>query len=110
VQAVLLHLVPGHSAGLRLPGSGAGSFGGSPEIRQGRAIPPPQPGAGQPGGTGTATAPDIRHLPGDGDRPGHGPVGGSGSARPVAGQGRAVGSWRAALLLSLGQGMTAPGG
>ena len=29
----------------------------------------PQPGAGQPGGTGTALAPSIRHLCGDRDRP-----------------------------------------
>ena len=41
-------------------------------------------------------------------RLGRGPVGGPGSARPMAGQGRAVGSWRPALLpaaASLGQGL-----
>lgn len=32
------------------------------------------------------------------DRPGRGPVGGPSSAVPMAGQGRAVGSWRPALL------------
>jgi len=47
---------------------------------------------------GTRTAPAIGHLPGDRDRQGHGPLGRPGSMGPMAGQGRAVGSWRAALL------------
>lgn len=47
---------------------------------------------------GNQGSPSIRHLPGGRARLGHGPVGGPGSAGPMAGQGRAVESWRLALL------------
>ncbi|KAK4823432.1 hypothetical protein QYF61_002118 [Mycteria americana] len=55
-----------HRTGQQLPG-----VGGSPGVRQGRAwqpgpVPPPQPEAGQLGGTRAAPAPGIGHVSGDG--------------------------------------------
>jgi len=71
---------------------------------------PTRAGPGSQGGTGAAPALAIRHLPGDGDRPrlDCGPTGGPGSAGPIAGQGRAVGScggWNGVL----GCGQAVPG-
>lgn len=74
---------------------------GPPWDRQGRTLqvssPHPSQGAGQPG-----AAPSIRHFPGDGL--GHRLTGGSGSAEPMAGQGRAVGGWNRGPTASLGRG------
>lgn len=58
----------------------------------------PQPGAGQPEGTGVAPVLGIGHL--SRDEPGHGLAGGP-SSWPMARQGRAVGSWRVTLLYHL---------
>ncbi|KAK4823434.1 hypothetical protein QYF61_002120, partial [Mycteria americana] len=67
---------PGAAGASSHLGSGAQHGGGSPGVRQGKAwqpgpIPPPQPRAGQPGGTKAAPALGIRHILGDGDRLGH---------------------------------------
>jgi len=62
-----------------------------------RPVPPPQPGAGQPGDTRAAPVPGIGHLPWSGPSH-HGPVGEPGLAEPTTRQGRAVRSWRPALL------------
>lgn len=60
--------------------------------RPGSQIRPTAPARSrQPGGTGAAPAPGIRHLPRDRLRPGQ-------DMGPVAGQGRVVGNGRRALL------------
>lgn len=51
---------------------------------------------------GNQGSPRIRHLPGDRARLGHGPLGGPGSAGPMAGQGRAVGTWPCCGLADIG--------
>lgn len=108
----VLHTAAGDLQGRRLPcrpGTLEGSPGGFPwRGLRGRApnpgpVPPPQPGAGQPGGSRAAPAPCLGHLPGDGARPGWaaGPWVGLAQQGPWPGQGCGEASGPGAMLGAL---------